>query len=115
MEPINRRKFIKCSTMACATIALLPRELPAKSHETPTASAGAAKPKGVKGGPTPDYAKEMLTTDMQGLGPDGKPTGERQPTSRRMTARPPIPGLNRSTRRVAWRVFIPPIHRPPKP
>ncbi|MGD9018759.1 MAG: aconitase X, partial [Desulfuromonadales bacterium] len=75
---MNRRKFIKSSTLACATVALLPNQLPAQTEKA-TASAGTetAKTKGVKGGPTPEYAKEMLTTDMQGLGPDGKPTGQK--------------------------------------
>ena len=76
MGSMNRRKFIKSSTLACATVALLPNQLPAQTEKA-TASAGTetAKTKGVKGGPTPEYAKEMLTTDMQGLGPDGKPIG----------------------------------------
>ena len=75
MESMDRRKFIKCSTMACASIALLSKELPAQTGKGESAGATeAAKAKGVKGGPTPEYAKKMLTTDMQGLGPDGKPT-----------------------------------------
>ena len=78
MGSMNRRKFIKSSTLACATVALLPNQLPAQTEKaTASASTETAKTKGVKGGPTPEYAKEMLTTDMQGLGPDGKPTGQK--------------------------------------
>jgi predicted aconitase len=42
------------------------------------AAKGAAKASaGASGaGKVPDYAKDMLTSDMNGLGPDGKPTGQ---------------------------------------
>jgi hypothetical protein len=75
---MDRRKFIKSSAAACATIALLPKQLLAKTDKAAApGSAGAAKAKGVKGGPVPEYAKNMLHSDMNGLGPDGKPTGQK--------------------------------------
>ena len=75
---MNRRKFIKYSTMACAPVALLPMQLPAQTDKAATpASDSAAKTKGTKGGPVPEYAKEMRHSDMDGIGPDGKPTGQR--------------------------------------
>jgi predicted aconitase len=73
---MDRRKFIKSTAAACATVALLPKHLPAQTDKA-AASAGAAKAKGVKGGPVPEFAKDMLTSDMDGLGPDGKPTGQK--------------------------------------
>jgi predicted aconitase len=79
---MDRRKFIKSSAAACATVALLPGQLPAitdqaAASESTAASSGAANTTGVKGGPVPKFAKDMLTSDMNGLGPDGKPTGQR--------------------------------------
>ncbi|CAB1058237.1 hypothetical protein D1BOALGB6SA_2993 [Olavius sp. associated proteobacterium Delta 1] len=71
---MNRRQFIKRSTMACAAVALLPGHLPAQAAEK------AAKPasSGTPGtGKVPDYAKDMLHSDMDGIGPDGKPTGQK--------------------------------------
>ncbi|MGD8888757.1 MAG: aconitase X, partial [Desulfobacterales bacterium] len=70
---MNRRQFIKRSTMACAAVALLPGHLPVKDAKAATpASSGAAGT-----GKVPDYAKHMLHSDMDGLGPDGKPTGQK--------------------------------------
>jgi len=77
MGSMNRRKFIKSSTMACATVALLPKELPAQGEKSAPAATEAAKTKGVKGGPVPEFAKDMIHSDMNGLGPDGKPTGQK--------------------------------------
>jgi hypothetical protein len=60
--------------MACAAVALLPGHLPAQAAEK------AAKPasSGASGtGKVPDYAKDMLDSNMNGLGPDGKPTGQK--------------------------------------
>ncbi|NOR49456.1 MAG: twin-arginine translocation signal domain-containing protein, partial [Desulfuromonadales bacterium] len=75
---MDRRKFIKTSAAACATVALMPKLLPAQTDKAAApASAGAAKAKGVKGGPVPEFAKNMLHSDMNGLGPDGKPTGQK--------------------------------------
>jgi predicted aconitase len=71
---MNRRQFIKRSTMAAAAITLLPGRLPAQTEKTAApASSGASGT-----GKLPDYAKDMLLhSDMQGLGPDGKPTGQK--------------------------------------
>ena len=70
---MNRRQFIKRSTMAAAAVALLPGHLPVKD-----ANAATPAPSGASGtGKVPDFAKDMLTSDMDGLGPDGKPTGQK--------------------------------------
>jgi hypothetical protein len=59
--------------MAAAAITLLPGNLPA---QTDKAAAPAAS--GASGtGKVPDYAKDMLHSDMDGIGPDGKPTGQK--------------------------------------
>ena len=80
---MNRRKFIKRSTLACGAVAFLPGRVlaqtdkasdPASSGGTGTGAAGKGKS---KAGKIPDYAKDMLTSDMNGLGPDGKPTGQK--------------------------------------
>ena len=70
---MNRRQFIKRSTMACAAVALLPGHLPAQAKKTAApASSGASGT-----GKLPGYAGKMLDSDMNGIGPDGKPTGQR--------------------------------------
>ncbi len=70
---MNRRQFIKRSTMACAAVALLHGHLQAQAKKTAApASSGSSGT-----GKVPDYAKDMLTSDMNGIGPDGKPTGQR--------------------------------------
>jgi len=76
---MNRRQFIKRSTMACAAVALLPGHLPAQAEKSAApASAGAPGTAASGTGKLPDYAKDMLLhSDMQGLGPDGKPTGQK--------------------------------------
>jgi predicted aconitase len=57
---MNRRKFIKRSTMACAAVALLPGHLPAQAKKTAApASSGASGT-----GKLPDYAGKMLHSDM---------------------------------------------------
>ena len=71
---MNRRQFIKRSALACAAVTLLPGQLPAQAAEK------SAKPatSGTSGtGKVPDYAKDMLHSDMDGIGPDGKPTGQK--------------------------------------
>jgi predicted aconitase len=70
---MNRRQFIKRSTMAAAATVLLPGNLPAQTEKTATPPS--ADPSG--SGKVPDYAKHMLHSDMDGLGPDGKPTGQK--------------------------------------
>ena len=70
---MNRRQFIKRSTMAAAAVALLPGRLPAQAEKsTAPASSGTTGT-----GKVPDYAKDILDSDMNGLGPDGKPTGQK--------------------------------------
>ena len=70
---MNRRQFIKRSTMACVAVALLPGRLPAQDEKSaaPTSSGASGT------GKVPDYAKDMLHSDMDGIGPDGKPTGQK--------------------------------------
>ena len=70
---MNRRQFIKRSTMACAAVALLPGHLPAQAEKSAAPAASGASGTGK----VPDYAKDMLHSDMDGIGPDGKPTGQR--------------------------------------
>jgi len=73
MKTMDRRKFIKRSTMACAAAALLPGRLQAQAGKAAApASSGASGT-----GEVPDYAKYMLDSDMVGLGPDGKATGQK--------------------------------------
>ena len=75
---MNRRKFIKRSTMACAAAALLPGRLHAQVEKAAApASSGASGTGASKPGELPDYAKHMLHSDMDGIGPDGKPTGQK--------------------------------------
>ena len=70
---MNRRQFIKRSALACAAVTLLPGQLPAQANKTAApASSGASGT-----GKVPDYAKHMLHSDMDGPGPDGKPTGQK--------------------------------------
>ena len=71
---MNRRQFIKRSALACAAVTLLPGQLPAQAAEKaakPASSAASGT------GKVPDYAKDMLHSDMDGIGPDGKPTGQK--------------------------------------
>jgi hypothetical protein len=59
--------------MAAAAITLLPGRLPAQAQKaaTPTSSGASGT------GKVPDFAKDMLHSDMNGIGPDGKPTGQK--------------------------------------
>ena len=70
---MNRRQFIKRSTMACAAVALLPGHLPAQAEKTTAPASSGTPDAGASGtGKLPDYAKDMLLhSDMEGLGPDG--------------------------------------------
>ena len=76
---VKRRDLLKGIALVPASGALLAVSgLPgcATGNEAvPTADAPPSKASGPKS--TPDYAKDMLTSDMDGLGPDGKPTGIR--------------------------------------
>jgi hypothetical protein len=78
---MKRREFVKGAAMVPmipATGALL--FTPGCSESTPPDKAAKAADKassggGSGGGKLPDFADKMLTSDMEGLGPDGKPTG----------------------------------------
>jgi len=75
---MNLRQFIKRSTMAAAAVALLPGHLPAQTEKSGAPASSGAPGTGASGtGKVPDFAKDMLTSDMDGLGPDGKPTGQK--------------------------------------
>ena len=64
--------------MAWGAVVLLPGRLLAKGEKTAaSASAGAPGTRASGTGKVPDYAKHMLHSDMDGLGPDGKPTGQK--------------------------------------
>jgi predicted aconitase len=70
---MERRNFFKLLSMAWAAVVLLPGRLLAKAEKTAApASSGASGT-----GKLPEYAKEMRDSDMYGLGPDGKPTGQK--------------------------------------
>ena len=66
---IDRRNFLKQTTFACAAAALVPGSLHAQGDPVPLKPAGGA----AGSGSAPDWAKRMVTTDMDGIGPDGKP------------------------------------------
>ena len=81
---MKRREFVKSIPLA----ALLPAGLAAQAGNAlaGNAQAGNAQASNAKAGDTtagkagakdvPDYAEHFLTSDMNGLGPDGKPTGQ---------------------------------------
>ena len=46
---MNRRQFIKRSTMACAAVALLPRHLPAQAEKTAAPASSGASGTGASG------------------------------------------------------------------
>lgn len=67
---MNRRQVIKISTMACAAVTLLPAHLPAQTEKAAApASSGAPG----SGGMAPDWVRNLRESNMDGLGPDGKP------------------------------------------
>jgi predicted aconitase len=74
---MKRREFCKGVALVPASGALLsiPRLADAApaSEAAQAGSSQAGKAAGSKG--VPDFADKMLTSDMEGLGPDGKPTG----------------------------------------
>ncbi len=71
---MKRRSFIK----VIATLPLLPSMLYAKDGKVQAGEAAAPTSSAATGtAELPDYAKNFLTSDMDGLGPDGKPTGMR--------------------------------------
>ena len=70
---MDRRKFIKMSSSACGAFVLSQSPL-LKQIKV----AEAKESSGTSGSVTvPDFAGHMLTSDMQGLGSDGKPTGQK--------------------------------------
>lgn len=69
---MERREFIKLVSIVGAAIPLAPKNLFAQNKTVATVSSGASGTVKV-----PDFAGNMLTTDMQGLGPDGKATGQK--------------------------------------
>jgi predicted aconitase len=76
---VKRRDFLKGIALVPASGALLAVSgLPGcatANKAAPTADAQPSKATGPKS--TPEFAGDMLTSDMDGLGPDGKPTGMR--------------------------------------
>jgi predicted aconitase len=74
---MERREFLKIVPAAALGAAgLVATRSDAKGASTPAGKAAQqASTAGQKRG-VPDYAKDFLTSDMNGLGPDGKPTGQ---------------------------------------
>ena len=71
---MDRRKFIKVSSsLAWGAVALSPGTLFLRSEEAIAEVASAASGTGA----VPKWAGHMLDSDMQGLGPDGKATGQK--------------------------------------
>jgi predicted aconitase len=57
---------------------LLPGRLHAQTKKPAVLASSGASGTGASGtGKLPDYAKDMLHSDMDGIGPDGKPTGQK--------------------------------------
>jgi predicted aconitase len=75
---MKRRDFCKgvVTLPASAALVSLPRlaDAATTSKAAPAGSSQAGKAAGSQS--IPDFAEHMLTTDMNGLGPDGKPTGQ---------------------------------------
>ncbi len=69
---MERREFIKLISIVGAAIPLAPKNLFAQNKTVATVSSGASGT-----GKVPDFAGNLLDSDMQGLGPDGKPTGQK--------------------------------------
>ncbi|MGD8530157.1 MAG: aconitase X [Syntrophobacterales bacterium] len=75
---MNRRNFFKLLSMAWGAVVLLPGRLFAKAEKTAAAASSGASGAGASGARTlPGYAGKMLHSDMDGIGPDGKPTGQK--------------------------------------
>jgi len=74
---MKRREFCKGIVLAPASGALLSIPLIADAETASKAAAAESIQAGKAAGPTslPGYAENFLTSDMEGLGPDGKPTG----------------------------------------
>jgi len=75
---MHRRTFIQMVSMAWGAIALLPGRLFARAEKAAPPSSSKASGTGASGAKElPEYAEHMLHSDMDGLGPDGKPTGQK--------------------------------------
>ena len=75
---MKRRTFIKLSTSAAGAAVLLPGCMQKEAEKAiAQKSAGASGAGSSKAGPIPEYANKMLDSNMNGLGPDGKPTGQK--------------------------------------
>ncbi len=72
---MKRREFVKTIPLTALVPAGLAATQPAHA-QTATATEQASSGASGTGG-FPEFAKHYLTTDMEGLGPDGKPTGQR--------------------------------------
>lgn len=80
---MKRRAFIQTVTLTAmlpAGLAVASGTAHAEQAAASQAAAGMAAPRtapatGGGGAEAPDFAKDILTSDMNGLGPDGKPTG----------------------------------------
>jgi hypothetical protein len=72
---MNRRQVIKRSTMAAAVATLLPGQLPVQTAKAAAQESsgvpGAGAPEG--GDKAPDWVRNLRESDMDGLGPGGKP------------------------------------------
>ncbi len=84
---MKRREFVKGAALVPASAVILSMDGPAEAVTT-AKSAPTGKTKAIKvaaqtssgasgNAKFPDFAQHYLTTDMNGLGPDGKPTGQR--------------------------------------
>lgn len=76
---MNRRKFIKRSSAACAAVALLPGSLHVQAEKASAmgssggTKSGAKKTSAAQAKPLPEWAGRVRSSDMNGIGPDGKP------------------------------------------
>ena len=76
---MKRREFVKGAAIlpASASLASIPLHADAATSGQTPAAAVAQTPASAAGSKSiPGYAKDFLTSDMNGLGPDGKPTGQ---------------------------------------
>ncbi|MGB6382607.1 MAG: hypothetical protein WBG51_15665, partial [Syntrophobacteria bacterium] len=75
---MERRNFFKLLSMAWGAVILLPGRLLAQTEKAAAPASSGAPGTGADGTvKLPEYAKEMRDSDMLGLGPDGKPTGQK--------------------------------------
>ena len=76
---MKRRSFIKKASLTALAPGALAggAAVTASEAKAQAAAAPAADAVTSTGGKVPAFAKDMLTSDMQGLGPDGKATGQK--------------------------------------